>query len=139
MMASDAPACEVLSTNNGERKNTVSFSQFRRHSDMNSRRTWTTAFPLALLCLAAAIAAAQDSTSGSKNKSVSQDAEPTGTEILKRALDRDRANLDAARDYVYQEREVSEWLDKEGEPKKTEVVTHDVLMIYGEQYEKLVA
>src|SRR4051812_45522681 len=62
---------------------------------------------------------------------------PTAQVIMRQSLSHWRRNLDAARNYTYQQREVEQELEKAGDVKKTEIKTSDVLMIYGEPYQKL--
>jgi hypothetical protein len=59
--------------------------------------------------------------------------------LLRVVADKDRENDKRQRDYTYIEREVVNKLDGKGETKKTEVKTYEILEIYGEQVERLVA
>src|SRR4051812_9036015 len=63
----------------------------------------------------------------------------TPTDIVLRALQPARRNLDVKRNYVYQQREVEKELDKDGRVKKTEIKTYDVLWIVDRSYSKLVS
>ena len=49
-----------------------------------------------------------------------------------------RANYKQQRDYTYIEREVQKKLDGKGQVKSTEVRTYEVMVIYGEQFERLI-
>lgn len=53
--------------------------------------------------------------------------------------DKDLQNQKQARDYTYIAREVQNKLDDKGETKSTEVKTYEVLEIYGEPVERLIA
>ena len=64
---------------------------------------------------------------------------PDAVEILKRCLDRDRANESRLRDYNYTEVEVTNTLGKSGAVVKSESKTYDVLNLYGRHYRRLVA
>ena len=64
---------------------------------------------------------------------------PAAEEIIRRSLTHWRRNLDAAHNYTFQQRNVEEELNKDGSAKKTEIDTHEILIIYGEPYEKLIA
>lgn len=64
---------------------------------------------------------------------------PDAQEIMRQSLSHWRRNLEAARNYTFQKREVQEELEKDGDTKKTEVKTYEVSIIYGEPYEKLIA
>lgn len=52
---------------------------------------------------------------------------------------KDMENEKLQRNYTYIERQVQSKLDKSGQPKSTEVSTYEVLEIYGEQVERLIA
>ena len=66
-------------------------------------------------------------------------ARPDPQEIIRQSLSHWRRNLDAARNYTFQERSVEDELNKDGSVKKTEIKTYDVSIIYGDPYEKLIA
>jgi hypothetical protein len=53
--------------------------------------------------------------------------------------DKDMENDKRVRDYTYTERDVDHKLDGKGNTKSTEVKTYDVLEIYGEQVQRLIA
>src|ERR1700728_438959 len=77
-------------------------------------------FPILLLLASAAFA---------------QDA----NEIVRRATDRDFTNYENRKNYTYQERtEVREYNTK-GKLGKTDIETHEILILEGQPYEKLVA
>lgn len=59
--------------------------------------------------------------------------------LLRVTADRDVENDKRQRDYTYIEREEQHNLDGHGRVKKTEVRTSEVLMIYGEQVERLIS
>jgi hypothetical protein len=99
----------------------------RRHtSDMNYRPY----FLCALALLFAGCCSAQDTGSIEK---------PDPQEIMRRSLAHWRSNLDAKKNYTYQERQVEQEIENDGDIKKTEIKTYDVLIIYGNRYEKLIA
>ena len=64
---------------------------------------------------------------------------PNPEEVMRQSLSHWRRNLDAAKNYTFQQRQVEQELDKNGGVKKTEIKTYDISIIYGEPYEKLVA
>jgi hypothetical protein len=64
---------------------------------------------------------------------------PDAQEIIRLSLVHWRRNLDAARNYTFQERSVQSQLDKDGDTKKTEIETRQISIVYGEPYEKLIA
>jgi hypothetical protein len=86
---------------------------------------------IACLVLAASLNSfAQEAQSSSR---------PDPQEIIRQSLSHWRRNLDAARNYTFQQRSVEQELNKDTSLKKTEINTHEILIIYGEPYEKLIA
>jgi len=53
--------------------------------------------------------------------------------------EKDLANQKQVRDYTYIARQVQNKLDGKGQTKSTEVKTYEVLEIYGEQVQRLIA
>jgi len=60
-------------------------------------------------------------------------------QLFRVVADKDRENDKRLRDYTYIERDVQKNLDGKGEAKSTEVKTYEVLEIYGEQVQRLIA
>jgi len=60
-------------------------------------------------------------------------------ELLRQVAEKDIENDKRSRDYTYVKREEEHSLDGHGNVKKTEVRTSDVLVIYGEEVERLIA
>jgi hypothetical protein len=60
-------------------------------------------------------------------------------ELLRIVIDKDTENHKKEKDYTYIQRQQEEQLDGKGNVKSTEVSTSEVLMIYGEQVERLVS
>jgi hypothetical protein len=60
-------------------------------------------------------------------------------ELLRIVAEKDIENEKRLRDYTYTYRQEQKNLDGHGEVKKTEVKTYEVLQIYGEQVERLIA
>src|SRR5258708_5778497 len=60
-------------------------------------------------------------------------------ELLRRVAERDLDNEKRLRDYTYIQREEEHKLDGQGNVKKVESRTSEVLVIYGEQVERLIA
>jgi hypothetical protein len=60
-------------------------------------------------------------------------------ELLRRAEEKDLENQKQLRDYTYTQRQEEHKLDGHGNVSKTEIRTSEILMIYGEQVEKLIA
>jgi hypothetical protein len=77
-------------------------------------------FPILLLVASAAFA---------------QDA----NEIMRRATDRDFTNFESRKNYTYQERTEFRQYDGKGKLSKTEVETHEILILEGQPYERLIA
>jgi hypothetical protein len=59
-------------------------------------------------------------------------------EIVRRAVEIDHRNLELARSYTCQQREVEKRLGKNGEVKSTEIRTYDINFYYGELYSRLI-
>jgi hypothetical protein len=60
-------------------------------------------------------------------------------ELFRVVAERDRSNHKRQRDYTFLKREVENKLDGDGRTKSTEVRTYEVLEIYGEQVQRLIA
>lgn len=60
-------------------------------------------------------------------------------DLLRVVADKDIENDKRQRDYTYVERDVLHNLDGKGNTKSTEIKTYDVLEIYGEQVQRLIA
>jgi hypothetical protein len=60
-------------------------------------------------------------------------------QLLRVVAEKDLENDKRAHDYTYTERDVENKLDNKGETKSTEVKTYDVLEIFGEQVQRLIA
>src|SRR5258706_14894647 len=60
-------------------------------------------------------------------------------ELLRRVAEKDLENEKRLRDYTYVQREEEHKLDGQGKVNKVESRTSEVLVIYGEQVERLVA
>jgi len=59
--------------------------------------------------------------------------------LIRKAADNDMENDKKLRNYTYVERDEQHKLDGKGEVKSTEIKTYDVMEIYGEQVQKLIA
>jgi len=60
-------------------------------------------------------------------------------ELIQKSADKDLENDKRQRDYTYTERDEERHLDGKGQVKTTETKTYDVMEIYGEQVQKLIA
>ncbi len=60
-------------------------------------------------------------------------------DLIRRSADNDVQNNKKQRDYTYVERQETRKLNGKGEVKSTETETYDVMQIYDEQVQKLVA
>ena len=58
-------------------------------------------------------------------------------EIVRRSVEADQRNTKLAKNYTYQERVVEKRVDKEGRPKKQEINSYDISILYGEPYRRL--
>jgi hypothetical protein len=59
--------------------------------------------------------------------------------LIQQTADKDLENDKKQRDYTYVERQVEEKLDGHGNAKSTEIRTHEIMMLYGDQVERLIA
>ncbi|MCC7173566.1 MAG: hypothetical protein IT159_00095 [Bryobacterales bacterium] len=83
--------------------------------------------PLLLLALLAAAACHADSGAGDARA------------IVLRSAERDQADLDVRRDYTFLTRTEQRTLDESGGVKEARSRTHEVLVLYGRPYERLIA
>lgn len=60
-------------------------------------------------------------------------------ELIRQAAEKDIENDKKQRDYTYIEREEEHKLDGKGQVKSTESRTHEIMVLYGEQVERLIA
>ena len=97
-----------------------------------------------LLLLAGALGVAQESSS--PRLAASPPSAYTTTlsqeqirQLIRLSADKDMENDKKQRDYTYVEREEDRRLDGKGRVKSTETKTYDVMEIYGEQVQKLIA
>jgi len=60
-------------------------------------------------------------------------------EIMRRAVQKDIFNWQAAKDYTYLERAQEDALDGSGQVKSSKSETHEIQVLYGEPFERLVA
>ncbi len=60
-------------------------------------------------------------------------------DLFRVVADKDEANNKYVRNYTYIEHDVEKMLDRKGQAKSTEVKTYEVLDIYGEQVQRLIA
>jgi len=60
-------------------------------------------------------------------------------EIIRRSTDRDFTNFENRKNYTYQERTEFRQYDGKGKLSKTEVATHEILILEGQPYERLIA
>jgi hypothetical protein len=60
-------------------------------------------------------------------------------EIMRRATDRDFTNFENRKNYTYQERTEVRMYDGKGKLAKTEVETHEILILEGQPYECMIA
>jgi hypothetical protein len=64
---------------------------------------------------------------------------PDAQEIIRLSLLHWRRNIDAAHNYTFQQRSVEQQLNKDSTPRKTEIRTYDISIIYGAPYARLIA
>jgi hypothetical protein len=76
---------------------------------------------------------------GSGVEAVPTPSEDQIRDLIRRAADRDLENDKRQRDYTYIEREQENKLNGKGQVASTESKTHDVMELYGERVERLIA
>jgi hypothetical protein len=91
---------------------------------------------LLLLVLAGSFALAQDGPSSAAAPSLSQDQI---RELIRQTAEKDMENDKRQRDYTYIQREEEHKLDGKGQVKSTETKTSEIMELYGEPVERLVA
>jgi hypothetical protein len=89
---------------------------------------------LILLVLASSLASAEENPAPAPSLSEDQIRE-----LIRQTADHDMENDKRQRDYTYIQREEEHRLDGKGQVKSTEIKTSEVLEIYGEQVERLIA
>lgn len=92
--------------------------------------------PALVLLLALGCALAQDKPAPGDTAVLSQDQIRT---LIRHTADNDMENDKRQRDYTYIQREEQHRLDGKGQTKSTETRTSEILEIYGEQVERLIA
>jgi hypothetical protein len=91
---------------------------------------------LLLLVFAGSFALAQDSPSPAAGPSLSQDQI---RELIRQTAEKDMENDKRQRDYTYTQREEEHKLDGKGQVKSTETKTSEIMELYGEPVERLIA
>jgi hypothetical protein len=89
---------------------------------------------LALLALASSFALAQNSPPPAPSLSEDQIRE-----LIRQTAEKDMENDKRQRDYTYIQREEEHRLDGKGQVKSTEIKTSEIMELYGEQVERLIA
>ncbi len=59
-------------------------------------------------------------------------------EIFRRSIEKDQVNRALRQQYTFLEKSVQKEFDKNGQPKKTESSVHDVSILYGHQFRRLI-
>jgi hypothetical protein len=104
--------------------------------------------PLHILLLAASLALSQQSTPSLQPPAPTSDLKTDATGVLspqqiqdlfRKVADNDLENDKRQRDYTYIQREEEHRLDGKGQVKSTETKTSEIMELYGEQVERLVA
>ena len=89
---------------------------------------------LALLALACSFALGQNSPAPATSLSEEQIRE-----LIRQTAEKDMENDKRQRDYTYIQREEESKLDGKGQVKSTEIKTSEIMELYGEQVERLIA
>ena len=108
-------------------------------------------FPIwiATFFLTATLCAQTAPASATTASATSEDSKPTPTvdtasapdiqTLIRKASDNDQLNDKKARDYTYIHRDVFHELDGKGQAKKDEINTYEVVVLYGDTTERLIA
>ena len=104
------------------------------------KRTATTFF---LLILVSVLTFAQDKPAGPASLNTSTAAVQLSQDqiraLIRQAADKDIENDKKQREYTYVEREEQHKLDGNGQVKSSESKTHEIMVLYGEHVERLIA
>jgi hypothetical protein len=92
--------------------------------------------PVLIFLVLAVAALGQDKTATAATPSLSEDQI---RQLIRQTAENDMANDKRQRDYTYIQREEEHKLDGKGEVKSTETKTSEIMEIYGEQIERLIA
>jgi len=104
-----------------------------------------------LLLMPGGLARAQDAAPASNPPALNEtrttsdnkdDARPATSDpqaIMRRAVAKDIINWQAAKDYTFLQRTQEEMLDGDGHVKSSKSETHEILVLYGEPFERMVA
>src|ERR1700676_180912 len=91
------------------------------------------------LVLACSFAGGQDNPAPTATVSAPSLSEDQIRELIRQTAEKDMENDKRQRDYTYIQREEQHKLDGKGQAKSTETKTSEVMEIYGEQVERLIA
>jgi hypothetical protein len=101
---------------------------------------FSSAFALAQNVSHPPTSSAQSGTAPATNKEEQSRPLPTDPqEIMRRAVQKDIFNWEEAKDYTYLERSQEDALDGNGQVKSSKSETNEILVLYGEPFERLVA
>ena len=98
-----------------------------------------------ILCLLSVLLGVAQDSAGAKARPSPAETRPTTLsqeqirELIRQAAEKDLENDKKQRNYTYIERQEMHHLDGKGQVKSTETETYDVMEIYGEQVQKLIA
>jgi hypothetical protein len=100
----------------------------------------------ALACLVAVSSALAQAPNGSSHQNQSatkpagsaSESTPDAREIMRRAVDKDIVDWQAAKDYTFMERVREDKLDRSGHVESSKLETSEILVLYGEPFERLV-
>lgn len=101
------------------------------------------AAPLLLLVLASSLVFAQDGLDRPASLKTAPAPSPLSQDqiraLIRQAADKDIENDKKQREYTYIEREEEHKLDGKGQSKSSESKTHEIMVLYGEHVERLIA
>ncbi len=96
-------------------------------------------FLVGAISAGAQVSEARPSASSPAQHTGQPDAAPDVHEIMQRAVEKDIINWQAAKDYTFLERTREDKLDDHGDVKSSKVETSEILVLYGEPFERLVS
>ncbi|HEY4962062.1 MAG TPA: hypothetical protein VII29_14475, partial [Terriglobales bacterium] len=102
-----------------------------------------------LLLVAGALALAQnasppspaqsDATTDAEKRELAMPLTNDPQEIMRRAVEKDVYNWEEAKDYTFLERSQQDALDGNGQVKSSKSETHEIQVLYGEPFSRMVA
>jgi hypothetical protein len=104
---------------------------------------WRNTLPIGLVLCATLVYAQETSPppqpSHQSENATSTTVPPAPREIMQKAVAKDIFNWQAAKDYTFLERMQQDSLDSSGSVKSSKSETHEIMVLYGEPFERMIA